>query len=254
LSREPGGSGPGGTAAPPPSAVETGPSSAVGRLVGSFFSPGPTFASIAARPTWILPFSLWIASAILGSVLLLPRMNWDTLIREQAEKQGVKLTDAEVETRVERSRQIFWLFDAITVTTAALFLLVPAVVFWAALQAFGREVRFPQSLGVTAHAFLPQLLASVMFVILILRMDKVDRRSVGDLVRSNLGFLADAKQAPALHSLLQSVDVFTLWSVALLSIGYAAAAKISRGKAAAMVVTFWFLFVIGKAGVAALFG
>ena len=85
-------------------------------------------------------------------------------------------------------------------------------------------------------------------------MAKIDPKRVGDLLVSNLGFLVDAKSSPALHSLLQSIDVFSLWTMALLILGLAAAARIGRGKTAAFVVGFWLLFVLGKAGVAALLG
>jgi hypothetical protein len=76
---------------------------------------------------------------------------------------------------------------------------------------------------------------------------------MSDLLRSNLGFLVERKAAPALHSLLGSLDLFAIWTMVLLTIGYAIAARISRKAAGAIVVALWAVYILGKAGLAALF-
>src|SRR6266704_1573680 len=49
------------TTAVPPAAPEPQPQmSAIGRIVGVFFSPGVTFRDIALRPNWIAPMILLI--------------------------------------------------------------------------------------------------------------------------------------------------------------------------------------------------
>jgi Yip1 domain len=243
-----------GAGSPPGAASSGGPDSAVGRLVGVFFSPLATFDAIAKRPSWVLPLILWLGLAAAGSALLLPRLDWASLMKDQAEKRGQTLSERDAQDQVARMSRFFWLFDAIAVLFAAFALLGTAALFFAALQAFGREVRFAQSLAVTSHAFMPHLIGYLVFIPVVLTTDKIRKESAGDLVRSNLGFLADAKTSPALHSLLQSVDVFSLWTIALLTIGLASAARLPRGRSAALVVTLWLLFVLGKAGVAAVFG
>ena len=75
---------------------------------------------------------------------------------------------------------------------------------------------------------------------------------MGDMLRSNLGFLAPP-DAKALHSLLGSLDVFSFWTMGLLAIGLAAAARIRKGQAAGVVVSLWLVYVLAKAGLAAIF-
>jgi hypothetical protein len=81
----------------------------------------------------------------------------------------------------------------------------------------------------------------------------VNPAELGDLTRSNLGFLVDRSANPVLHSLASSLDIFTLWVLALLVIGFSIAANAPRKRAAAVIVGLWGLYVLGKAGVAALF-
>jgi hypothetical protein len=56
-----------------------------------------------------------------------------------------------------------------------------------------------------------------------------------------------------LHSLAQSIDVFSIWSLVLFVIGYSAAAKISRKAAAGVIVTLWAVYVLAKSALAGVF-
>ena len=83
--------------------------------------------------------------------------------------------------------------------------------------------------------------------------DTVDKATMGDALHTNLGFLADAHADPVGHALLSSVDVVSFWIMALLVLGFSAAAGASRKRVAILVVSLWALFVLGKAGLAAVF-
>ena len=48
------------------------------------------------------------------------------------------------------------------------------------------------------------------------------------------------------------MDLFTFWAIALLVLGLSSAAGASRRRMAILVVSLWLLFVLGKAGFAAL--
>ncbi len=71
-------------------------------------------------------------------------------------------------------------------------------------------------------------------------------------VGTNLAYyLPDA--GPGLKSALSFFDVIGIWCLVLLVIGTAIVAKVSRGKAAAVVVGWWVLILIISAGMAAAF-
>ncbi|MGH9399814.1 MAG: YIP1 family protein, partial [Thermoanaerobaculia bacterium] len=114
--------------------------------------------------------------------------------------------------------------------------------------AFGWDTSFKQAFGVTTHGFVPGMLKAVILAFLITRQESVDPQFLGDLLRSNLGFLVPSSESKPLHSLLSSIDAFSLWSLWLFVIGFAAAAKIKRGAAAGVIVTLW--VVVVAAGVA----
>jgi len=55
------------------------------------------------------------------------------------------------------------------------------------------------------------------------------------------------------HSLLDSLDLFSAWMVFLLAAGYAATARRSVGSAAVGIVVLWALYVLLKVALAAVF-
>ena len=227
--------------------------SALGRLVGVFISPVRTFASIAARPTWILPVAIAAGLSLPLSELILSKVDWRTVVSEQVAKSGRTLTEAQLDQAVERTQRMAPLWDVIFVVMPLIVVFVVAGVYWGACNAFGWEVRFPQSLGVTSHAFLPHALASFGLAAAVWNETTVDMQKSWDLVPTNLGYFA-RETDKVTHSLASSIDIFSFWTMALLVLGLAAAAKASRTRVAILVLSIWALYVLGKAGAAALMG
>jgi hypothetical protein len=150
-------------------------------------------------------------------------------------------------------RKVGWIIgDFAAVSAPFVITLLVALVLWGACQAFGWEVRFRQSLGVTAHAFFPATLASLALLVLLWSRETIDPETVGDSLHTNLGFLVDPRSEKVLHSLAASIDVFAIWSMVLLVLGLSAAARAPRRRVAILVVSLWALFVLGKAGLSAL--
>jgi hypothetical protein len=228
-----------------PAAAEGGPEvSAAARIPGVFFSPVRTFESIARRPTFLAPLVLWTLASLVTTWILLPKIDYEHLIRQALQKRGQSVPEERIASIVEQQKKvgsaIGWAAGVASPTVVAL---IAAVVIWGAFKAFGWDTRFSQAFGVTAHGFLPGVLKSLLLMFLISRQETVDPRNLGDLLRSNLGFLADP-DSKGLHSFLQSIDIFSLWCIVLLIIGFSAAARVKRGAAAGVIVTLW-LIVVG---------
>jgi hypothetical protein len=75
----------------------------------------------------------------------------------------------------------------------------------------------------------------------------------GQFLMSNLGFLASEETSKAVLALLTSVDVFSIWCIALLTFGYQIVARVSRGTALGTVLALWIVGVLIKVGMAAAF-
>jgi hypothetical protein len=241
------------TSVPSPGPVSPAEESPLARIAGVFASPGPTFASIARRPGWVLPLVICAVLSIAATAAILPRLDYDTAVREGLAKRHRTVPEDRIEQIVETQKRfagIWYVWAAFAPTVIALVL---ALVLWVSFKAFGWELAFRQSLGVTAHALLPTIGASMLLIFFGTRLDIIDPGGLADLTHSNPGFLVDRHANPALHSLLGSIDLFSVWIFVLLVIGFAVAAKVSRKKAAVLIGALWAIYVLGKAGLAALF-
>jgi hypothetical protein len=72
------------------------------------------------------------------------------------------------------------------------------------------------------------------------------------VLKSNPAFLVDMKEHAVLFSLLSSLDIFTIWTIVLLIIGFAALTRSSKAKSAAIVIPLWAVVILIKVGFAAM--
>jgi hypothetical protein len=87
-------------------------------------------------------------------------------------------------------------------------------------------------------------------------MRTMDPKDYGNLTATNLGALVTSGSS-AFKSIAGSIDVFSIWTIVLLSIGFAAIAgsrKITKSKTATIVITVWVVYVLIKAGLSGIFG
>ena len=215
----------------------------VGRLAGVFVAPTRTFERIAERPTWVLPLMLWTLVTILVSIPMTKRMDLEGMIRRQIAQTGQTVSESRVRESLARAEN----FRSFGIVAAAL---GPAAVtvffgglFWLVWKLFGSDVTFAQTYGVTTHAFLPSALGGLLILPMILSRAKIDPRTAGTLLRSNLGFLTDPVRHPVRASILQSFDVFSFWTLALLVIGISAATRTPRARTTGVLIALWVLYL-----------
>ncbi|HEX8173459.1 MAG TPA: Yip1 family protein [Thermoanaerobaculia bacterium] len=225
----------------------------VQRVTGVLFSPGETFDDIARKPDIVAPLLLLLALTILVTVVMVPRIDFESAFRTQMERSNRDMSPQDMERAAKFGKAIG--------TTMAYAGPVLSVIFWAiiagvlllAFRLLGGEGTYAQAFSVTLYSWLPLAIGGIVVAIVILaRGTLVDPTTIPTLVKSNPAFLVDNRDNPVAFAFLSSLDVFTIWSVALLSIGFAALSRFSRAKSAAIVVTLWLAVVIVKAGFAAL--
>jgi hypothetical protein len=75
-----------------------------------------------------------------------------------------------------------------------------------------------------------------------------------EVIQANLGLLLEkSSAAKPLWALLSSIDLFSLWMVFLLAVGFGVASKKTTGSAIWGVGIPWILIVLAKVGWAAIF-
>jgi len=238
------------------------PVSSLGRIFGVIFSPKPTFESIVQRPTWVLPLVLIIVVSTLVIFVFSQRVGWRAFMERQdqtnsrVQKQMENMTPDQREQMLETQTKYAAIIGYIGVVlgTFVVAIVVAAVLLAAFNLIGGAKVSFMTSLAIVAHSWVPSIIGGMLGILIIFLKDP-STVDIQHLVAANVGaFLPD--DAPKWQeTLLSAFDLFTFWTIILMSFGYSAKnpKKISFGKAFGTIVSVWLLYVIVKVGFTAAF-
>ncbi len=229
-----------------------------GRMLDVLFSPKQTFEDIARRPSWLAPMALFCILGLGFAWVMNQRVDWGSFIRQQAEKSSrfAQLSEQQKQRALEPQTKYAPMFAyAIGLLGSPILVLVMAGVYLGAFNLFaGAGLRFGQSFGITTHALMPSVIASVLGMVTMLLKSRGDV-DPERLLASNVAALLPGDVPRWQVSLGSSLDIFWIWVLVLAGAGFAAAnpKKISAGKGIAVVFAIWAVWLLVKVGWAAAF-
>jgi len=214
------------------------------RIVGVLFSPSETFASIARKPDWVLPLIILCVISLAVGWTIASKVDFNDMARQATDNPSFAKMPQEQQERMQSFTASMMRFATYVGPVFSIVgLLVISGVMLLAVRAMGGAGNFVQSFSVATYAWYPRLIKAILSAIVLVSRKSISFLMLADPVRSNPGFLVDAKAHPVQFALLTSFDIFSLWSLALFVIGYAAISRLSRGKTAAIVIILWLLAV-----------
>ena len=246
----------GSAVTPPPAA--TGSDNSFARIFGAIFSPKPTFESIVQRPSWIVPVILGCVVFIAIVFSFTQRGGWVSYIQKQmaGNSRVQQLTpekrDQLVETQAKYAPIVGYVEGVILPPLATV--LVAAVLLGIFNLTGATQITFKVALAIVAFAWSPWLIHGLLSIVIIFLKDPstVDLQNV---VASNPGAFLSEDSPKWLSALLGSIDIFAIWTLFLLAIGFSATnpKKLSIGKAFGLAAIGWVVFIIIKVGLTAAF-
>jgi hypothetical protein len=239
------------------------------RFVGVLLSPTETFTDVNRKPTIIAPIII-IVVLVLVTISLI---NWKispyiddimrAQIKKQVERQGVTLTDEQMQQQLTVAKTINKFTPIIGAAFVPILYLIIAGLFALGMMMIQAKTTFKKIYSVVLWTFAGIGIISnlIFWGVLMMKDDEalrtMDVQDPTAGVPTNLGALLGSGVSPALKALAGSMDLISFWSIAVLSIGLAAVAnskKIKPGKTAMIVIGFWIIYVIGRMGLAVLRG
>jgi hypothetical protein len=227
-----------------------------GRIVGVFVSPKQTFASIAERPSWVAPLLLMMVLATCVGTLLNTKMNWSEYIRHKAEENARFSQMSEEQKDQTLAGQVkFWsnFSYGIGIVAVPLSTLIFALIYFGAFNLFrGAGVRYGQAFAITARAFLPTAISSILALIILPLKTYGDVDPENVVATSLKAYLPESAPKPLL-ALGGSLELFFMWCLILAAIGFSAAnpRKVKLGTSFGIVFGLWAVWVLAKVAWAA---
>jgi len=245
------------TASPIPASEPPQPINHFARMTGALFSPKQTFSEIANRPSWLLPVLLLVVLSSIAGVLVTQKTDWRSFFeRQMSQNSRFDQMSQDQKDRI-LEQQMSWapkIGMVIAPVATIVLVLVLTLVYWGAFNLFsGAGLDFATSFGISSHALIPVALSNVLAIVTLVLKPKGDV-DPEHILASSLGAFLPDNSAHWLTVLGQSVELFWIWSLALVAIGFAAARpkKIKTGSAFAIVFGLWLLYVVCRVGVAAI--
>ena len=221
-----------------------------GRLFGVFYEPGKVFADVAERPRWLVPLIVGILLAVSLTYAISTHIGWDQTIR-QAFANNSRVADLPADQReqlIARSTKFASIVGWVgAVIFPPLFVLIVAGILTGIFNGLlGTELKFVQMFAITAYAFLVRGLYNLL-LILLLYLKPPEDFNIQVSPFSPAAYMNRQENPKWLMSLAGSLDLFTIWTIVLLAIGFSVAAKkLSFSKALITIVIPWLVLVVAQ--------
>lgn len=242
-----------------PASTEAAPQkkrSALSLLLNIYAAPGEVFDQIKAAPTrnalWAIPVALAITVGILSILVVFSDPLIQSQLRDRMEKQ---IEDQIARQQIPPDRAdaardqmasmaggtMFKIFGSlgVIVSTFASILVVSAVMLLVGKLGFNARVPYGKVMEVVgASSMINHVLGTVVTMLVMLAMGSLYATPGLALLIS--GFDPENE----VHVLASAVNVFSLWYLAVLSIGLGKLFDVTTGKAAVWVVGLWVVWTL----------
>jgi hypothetical protein len=237
--------------------------SQIERVTSIFSAPSRTFDDIRdGRRSWWLPFVILAIVSYLFFAAVSTRIGMEQTVRNQiqmspkAQQQMASASPEQAAKQISISvaitKGVFYVAPVFGLLYAAV---IGAVLLGTINFAFGGRATFSNVFAVLYYAWLPGVI-QVVLGIMVLWFQPPEQFNIKNFAPTNPAalFLDPASSNPALYALCTCLDVTTIWTLVLVSIGLATVAGLKRKTGYIVVFGWWAVVVIFKVGFAAAFG
>jgi cell division protein FtsB len=223
------------------------------RLIKTFTAPSETFADVKRRGGWWAPWLLVAIVAIVSLVFAGQKIGYETVARQSIERssraqQFDNLPAEQQERQLALAAKITQIsFYMVPVFTLIFGLIVAAILMAVFNFGFDAQVPFSRAMGIVFYSYLPGVIAGILAIISVALNSNPEGINVRNMVASNPAYFMDpATSSKFLYQFLSGIDIFAIWTICLIGIGFAVNSnnrKLSRGTA---IGTVFALFIVWK--------
>lgn len=222
------------------------------RLFYTFISPSEMFYDVLRSTSWWLPLLVTIVCSYGFSLTVVDKIGVDQVVTNmmhanvQLQKRLATLTPEQVaQYRVLAMTSLKWSMGLAPILVVLFNLFIGAVLLASFNVAFDAKLKFNQVFCVLMYADLintPRYIASALVAWFGNSPAAFD---INNPVPTNLGYFFPNASAP-LGSFLFSIDVLTIWYLAVMAIGFSIVGRLKPAQAAAVVFGWWGVIVFAR--------
>jgi len=207
-------------------------------------APSKAFASLSNKPRWLFPYILSIL-VVFTTLVLTNGVKMDDIKADI--QSNTALNAQEIDRRIDNieaqgTQGVSWAnvrlaaFAVTAIQTIKLFAMV--LIFWLAFHLVKAKISFKRILAVCSFSFLVLVPEAILMIPLIF-----SKGTTYIYLGPAVLLPVDWKYSP-LFNLFDKLDIFSVWMVVLLVIGFSQVLEISKKKAAITVGYIWGIWLL----------
>jgi Yip1-like protein len=243
---------------PSPAVIpESAPLSEGGRIVDTFIAPSKTFTDLRRNASWWVPWLLISAFSLLfvfamGRQIGFEQISKNSIAQSSRAEQFEKLPADQQAKQIQISSTIArYISYSLPVLNLIIFVIIAAVLMATFNFGAGASVPFKTSLAIVIYGSLPGIIGAVLGIISMFSGIDPAGFNARNPVATNPGYFMDPMGNKFLYGMASALDVFVIWSIVLLGIGFACNSKVKRSTAIAIVAGWYLLYKLVTVGIAA---
>jgi hypothetical protein len=234
--------------------------STVERLANVFFAPSKTFNDLNRDNSWWPAWLLVSVFAFLFMFSVQQKVGFEQITRneiaasaktqEAMEKLSPEAREQRIQMSVGITKGISYAFPLTILISGGL---IAAVLMATFNFGLGTEMSFNTVLAVLFYAWVPGILKSILAAVSLFAGADPEGFNIRNPAATNIGFFFTRVDHPVLHSMFSWVDVFAIWYIILLGIGFSCVTKVKRSTATSVIAGWYIICAIVGTGWVALF-
>jgi hypothetical protein len=215
-----------------------------------FVAPSKTFIDLRRNASWWVPWLLMALIQVGYSYTFSQKIGWDTVIEKSWEKSPTmtarlnSMKPEQKEQALEQGAKIAGYIGYAAPVLALIYLVVAGAIIMAIFNfGFGAQIPFKQSMAGLAYAGLPLFLFSLLAILTMYVTTTPETFNINNPLATNPGYFLDPKNSRLLYWLASCLDVFAIWVIAILGIGFSTLAgkKVKTASACAVFAVIYAL-------------
>jgi hypothetical protein len=232
----------------------------VERVICTFTAPSKTFNDIKRNTSWWLPFLLTVFFGYAFFAGITTKVTWSQVAENNLKNSPKQSEQMEKLTPEQRATQMKIISISTEATMAAMpiFALIMTAIMAGILLAtinfgFGGKTTFWQAFAVVFYAGLPGLIKFILGTIALFAGLAPESFNLNNPSGTNVGYFLPPETSKPIMALATSLDVTTIWTLVLASIGISIVAGTKRSSGYIAVFGWWIVLVLFGVGIAAAF-
>lgn len=229
------------------------------RIIDTFIAPSKTFTDINRSTSWWVPWLLMSVISLAFVMVAGQKVGFEKITNTQMQsnpKQVERMEKLPPDQRAQNMALAAKITQGISYATPLFILLFTVIIAAVLMGTFnfgaGTQMSFGAAMAVTMYSFVPSIIKTVLATVSLLAGADPDAFRIDNPIATNLGFFLSSTEHPALYKLASSIDIFTIWTMILMVIGFTCISKAKKGTSAAIVFGWYIVVTLIGVGFAAI--